>query len=179
MLQTPIRKRKANEVLRAKLLGSQQVSPKEEGAYAAARKCFQAVPSRRKELEREVPQLRSAVVHLKDEILKHAQCGDEAINDYLARMLKQVSGRSMLRLSSLDQTKESLASEIFAISTPRILGLSRFDHPSEHAKGKFENIIEEGQRQSIDAILVISQLPCQLMDSRMVECFLGWLSPFQ
>jgi hypothetical protein len=105
MLQTPIRKRKANEVLRVKLLGSQQVSPKEEGAYAAARKCFQAVSSRRKELEREVQQLRSAVVHLKDEILKHAQCGNVTINDYLARMLKQVSGRSMLRLSSLDQTK--------------------------------------------------------------------------
>lgn len=46
---------------------------------------------KREELNAEISRLRSEILGLKNEVLKHAQCGDEPIKLHLAQMVKQIT----------------------------------------------------------------------------------------
>ncbi|KKK14654.1 hypothetical protein P175DRAFT_0495316 [Aspergillus ochraceoroseus IBT 24754] len=52
---------------------------------------YQEVSNRKKELEWEVKTLHSKLLTLKDELLEHSYCGDEAIRLYLGQMAKQAA----------------------------------------------------------------------------------------
>lgn len=46
---------------------------------------------KKEELMAEIAQLRGEILHLKNEVLKHAQCGDEPIKLHLAQMVKRIT----------------------------------------------------------------------------------------
>ncbi|KAI9370182.1 hypothetical protein BJX61DRAFT_535849 [Aspergillus egyptiacus] len=52
---------------------------------------FQEVSRRKRLLEEEIKSLHSNLLYLKDQILMHSRCDDEAIHLYLSRMLKQAT----------------------------------------------------------------------------------------
>ncbi|KAL4781042.1 hypothetical protein BJX76DRAFT_350466 [Aspergillus varians] len=54
-------------------------------------KQFQKVSHRRSSLDSEVKTLRSRLLSLKDQILMHSRCNDEAIHLYLSRMINQAT----------------------------------------------------------------------------------------
>ncbi|OGM39898.1 bZIP transcription factor (Atf21) [Aspergillus bombycis] len=54
---------------------------------------YREVSSRKGELETEIEHLRSEVLNLKNEMLRHAQCGDEAIKLHLAQMVRMITSK--------------------------------------------------------------------------------------
>ncbi|KAE8377345.1 hypothetical protein BDV26DRAFT_216141 [Aspergillus bertholletiae] len=54
---------------------------------------FREVSARKGELENEIEHLRSEVLSLKNEMLRHAQCGDEAIKLHLAQMVRMITSK--------------------------------------------------------------------------------------
>ncbi|CRG84412.1 hypothetical protein PISL3812_01703 [Talaromyces islandicus] len=54
---------------------------------------FKEASDKREELNAEISRLRSEVLHLKNEVLRHAQCGDEPIKLHLAQMVKQIASK--------------------------------------------------------------------------------------
>ncbi|KAL4866700.1 hypothetical protein BDV12DRAFT_131097 [Aspergillus spectabilis] len=61
---------------------------------------FQLVSQRRNELEDEIKNLHSKLLFLKDQILMHSRCDDEAINLYLGRMVKQATKHESISSAS-------------------------------------------------------------------------------
>ncbi|KAL4875401.1 hypothetical protein BJY04DRAFT_211338 [Aspergillus karnatakaensis] len=69
---------------------------------------FQEVSRRRSDLEDEIKDLHSKLLFLKDQILMHSRCDDDAINLYLGRMVKQATKHeSISSVSSGDADDES------------------------------------------------------------------------
>jgi hypothetical protein len=54
---------------------------------------FKEASEKRELLNAEISQLRSEVLGLKNEVLRHAQCGDEPIKLHLAQMVKQIANK--------------------------------------------------------------------------------------
>ncbi|KNG79942.1 putative bZIP transcription factor (Atf21) [Aspergillus nomiae NRRL 13137] len=54
---------------------------------------YREVSSRKSELEAEIEHLRGEVLNLKNEMLRHAQCGDEAIKLHLAQMVRMITSK--------------------------------------------------------------------------------------
>jgi hypothetical protein len=52
---------------------------------------YKVQSDKREELNAEISRLRSEILGLKNEVLKHAQCGDEPIKLHLAQMVKQIT----------------------------------------------------------------------------------------
>ncbi|OJJ05019.1 hypothetical protein ASPVEDRAFT_86384 [Aspergillus versicolor CBS 583.65] len=64
---------------------------KKKRETAQLRNRFQEVSRRRSSLEDEIKALHSQLLSLKDQILMHSRCEDEAIHIYLGRMVKQAT----------------------------------------------------------------------------------------
>ncbi|KAL5333302.1 hypothetical protein BJX70DRAFT_70314 [Aspergillus crustosus] len=74
---------------------------------------FQQVSRRRGDLEVEIKDLHSKLLFLKDQVLMHSRCDDEAINLYLGRMVKQATKHeSISSASSGDADDESPRNQI-------------------------------------------------------------------
>ncbi|KAI9036244.1 bZIP transcription factor [Aspergillus affinis] len=70
---------------------------------------YEAVARRKKQLQTEADYLRSQMLQLKDELLRHSQCNDSSIKGHLAQMVNQVTRKSptFIDINSLLTTESS------------------------------------------------------------------------
>ncbi|KAH8430978.1 bZIP transcription factor [Aspergillus melleus] len=75
---------------------------------------YEAVAQRKKQLQTEADHLRSQVLQLKDELLRHSQCNDDSIKGHLAKMVNQVTRKSstFIDVNSLLTTDAEGSSEV-------------------------------------------------------------------
>ncbi|KAK1148058.1 hypothetical protein N8T08_010693 [Aspergillus melleus] len=129
-LQTPKRSGRRNNPPKPKNNASKEKKEKREKFLErnrmAASKCrqkkrqntnrlqgqFQVAAENKARLEAEVAQLHGEVLYLKDEILRHSQCDDQAIKTYLQQMVTQVTHREdrILRTPELSDPTGPLSS---------------------------------------------------------------------
>ncbi|KAL3495008.1 hypothetical protein BJX62DRAFT_233659 [Aspergillus germanicus] len=64
---------------------------------------FNKVSRQKQLLEEEVKRLHSDLLYLKDQILMHSQCDDEAIHSYLGRMVEEATKRGSLSSVSMEE----------------------------------------------------------------------------
>lgn len=88
---------------------------------------FREVSNKKGELESEIEHLRSEVLNLKNEMLRHAQCGDEAIKIHLAQMVRLITSKDT---PNRDLVSPMRSPEQMAASTPHGLSFG-FDGPMQ------------------------------------------------
>ncbi|KAL3440225.1 hypothetical protein BJX65DRAFT_35889 [Aspergillus insuetus] len=64
---------------------------------------FNKVSRKKQLLEEEIKRLHSDLLYLKDQILMHSQCDDEAIHSYLGRMVKEATKHGSMRSVSIEE----------------------------------------------------------------------------
>ncbi|RDW72695.1 bZIP transcription factor [Aspergillus mulundensis] len=113
---------------------------------------FQEASRRKSGLEIEIKELHSQLLSLKDQILMHSRCDDEAIHMYLGRMVKQATKYDSFSSASsgepdCDDRDRKLERRHASDSiSPRQAAVS-LQHPHPHGRpNQFESDISNGQQ---------------------------------
>ncbi|KAE8349695.1 hypothetical protein BDV28DRAFT_140683 [Aspergillus coremiiformis] len=121
---------------------------------------YREVATKKGELETEIEQLRSEVLGLKNEMLRHAQCGDEAIKLHLAQMVRLITSKDTPRHDLVD----SIRSPVVPMTpTPQTLSFG-FDGPLQLAPSDLGSPLDQ-RRDSEQSILTESSYTFSTDDS--------------
>ncbi|OXV11935.1 hypothetical protein Egran_00300 [Elaphomyces granulatus] len=114
---------------------------------------FKEQSSRKDRLSAEIARLRSEILGLKNEVLKHAQCGDEPIKLHLAQMVKKITYKDAAEFRETVDAPDTAAVDRRA-SPPLPASMSfGFDEPlpldSTQMPGSIEQQIRRGSEASM------------------------------
>lgn len=102
---------------------------------------------KREQLNSEISRLRGEILGLKNEVLRHAQCGDEPIKLHLAQMVKQIANKDR---QDPDKSTEKLPETLSAVQTTVSFG---FDEPLPIENGAS---LEQQFRRDSDGSIALS-----------------------
>ncbi|KAL4999896.1 hypothetical protein BDV10DRAFT_163553 [Aspergillus recurvatus] len=126
------------------------------------RKQFEEASQRKSGLEVEIKELRTQLLSLKDQVLLHSLCDDEAIHLYMGRMVKQVTRHDWVSSASTNKPdKERERSRAGSVS-PSHSRSDRHGHVHSQPDSELESSTKQGLLHMGDAVL-----PCDVKEPRI------------
>lgn len=109
---------------------------------------FKEQSDKRERLNSEISRLRGEILGLKNEVLRHAQCGDEPIKLHLAQMVKQIANK--------DRDDPTESSEQLSDTTPPMRGSVSFGFDETSLPLDGASILEQQIRRDSEASIALS-----------------------
>ncbi|KAF5014827.1 hypothetical protein F66182_14053, partial [Fusarium sp. NRRL 66182] len=109
---------------------------------------FKEQSEKRERLNSEISRLRGEILGLKNEVLRHAQCGDEPIKLHLAHMVKQIANK--------DRDDPTGSSEQLSYTTPPIRGSVSFGFDETSLPMDGSSALEQHLRRDSEASIALS-----------------------
>ncbi|KAL4993568.1 hypothetical protein BDV10DRAFT_22577 [Aspergillus recurvatus] len=126
------------------------------------RKQFEEASQRKSGLEVEIKELRTQLLSLKDQILLHSRCDDEAIHLYLGRVVKQVTRHDSVSSASTNKPDEERKRSRAGSVSPSHYRSNRHGHDHSQADSELESSTKQGPLHIGDAAL-----PCDVKEPRI------------
>ncbi|PLB53910.1 hypothetical protein P170DRAFT_431676 [Aspergillus steynii IBT 23096] len=130
---------------------------------------FQVAAEKKARLEAEVAQLHGEVLCLKDELLRHSQCDDQAIKNYLQQMVSHVTHQEepILRTPELSPPSDPLSSSPnTSIATQKSAGFDFDLDGSLDMSDEAKQELETARRDSEQSLLSTT---CTLFSDASIE----------
>ncbi|EEA28566.1 bZIP transcription factor (Atf21), putative [Talaromyces marneffei ATCC 18224] len=109
---------------------------------------FKEQSDKRERLNSEISRLRGEILGLKNEVLRHAQCGDEPIKLHLAQMVKQIANK--------DRDDPTESSEQLSDTTPPMPGSVSFGFDETSLSLDGASALEQQLRRDSEASIALS-----------------------